>query len=348
LNLEGHLRKAFRRAAAQAKAKGPAESYCVFEELAKSNALRQKAAEARRQAEVAAEECLGADDGDDPVSEWTWRHWSAGGVVSVAFAGILACLSMGGEAYWWSVLLMLVGLTGVLVLSRALKAPAPANVLVAAADPKASSAGGGVRAKNRQAAKAARGRNHHPGSESTARKPRAAKRAADAAAKATATASKKAVRACAAASELWRRAKERLYVSERKKARARRASGGSGNAMLDAMGLGDRDPANSAWLPLTRRKDGADVETVGELLVSIELLPNALAQTLEAGSGRSEPNTNPELPPPVGRFDPSKALDPLCEKGFELEDIDVHGPYLRNKIDLPKTQFFRLFFTSVL
>jgi hypothetical protein len=97
--------------------------YCVFEELAKSDAQRQKAAEARRQAEVAAEECLEADDGDDPVSEWTRRHWLAGGALSVAFTVVLARLSTGGEVFWWSLLVMLVGLSGVLVVSGALNAP---------------------------------------------------------------------------------------------------------------------------------------------------------------------------------------------------------------------------------
>jgi hypothetical protein len=52
----------------------------------------------------------------------------------------------------------------------------------------------------------------------------------------------------------------------------------------------------------------------GEVLLSIEVLPAALANgSLLNGHGRADPNAHPELPPPLGRFDPTKAFDPFCQ-----------------------------------
>ena len=52
------------------------------------------------------------------------------------------------------------------------------------------------------------------------------------------------------------------------------------------------------WLPLeTPEGKGA-----GRLLVSCQLVPAKLVEKLEAGEGRSDPNQNPALPPPVGRL----------------------------------------------
>ncbi len=41
---------------------------------------------------------------------------------------------------------------------------------------------------------------------------------------------------------------------------------------------------------------------MGRVLISLELLPKALADKLPAGLGRGDPNTNPILPPPSGRL----------------------------------------------
>lgn len=38
------------------------------------------------------------------------------------------------------------------------------------------------------------------------------------------------------------------------------------------------------------------------MLITIEILPKTLADARPAGKGRSEPNTNPFLPPPTGRM----------------------------------------------
>jgi hypothetical protein len=40
----------------------------------------------------------------------------------------------------------------------------------------------------------------------------------------------------------------------------------------------------------------------GDVLISIEILPKEVADATPAGLGRSEPNANPYLPPPVGRM----------------------------------------------
>lgn len=44
-------------------------------------------------------------------------------------------------------------------------------------------------------------------------------------------------------------------------------------------------------------------KTQGKMEISIELLPQTVAQQLPAGFGRSDPNQNPFLPPPEGRFE---------------------------------------------
>jgi hypothetical protein len=53
--------------------------------------------------------------------------------------------------------------------------------------------------------------------------------------------------------------------------------------------------------------------SAGEVLLSIELMPKKTAESNDyaAGLGRSDPNTNPFLPTPLGRFDPSRLLDPI-------------------------------------
>ena len=47
---------------------------------------------------------------------------------------------------------------------------------------------------------------------------------------------------------------------------------------------------------------GADERHPPWLLVSVQLVPESKLEELPAGHGRSEPNTNPVLPKPVGRL----------------------------------------------
>lgn len=67
------------------------------------------------------------------------------------------------------------------------------------------------------------------------------------------------------------------------------------------------------WLPLSRPPSsrgaassnsygGYDTASPPMLLLSIQLVPAADAERLPAGHGRSEPNSNPVLPKPVGRL----------------------------------------------
>jgi hypothetical protein len=44
-------------------------------------------------------------------------------------------------------------------------------------------------------------------------------------------------------------------------------------------------------------------EKGGRVMCSLEILPKALAEIEKVGKGRDEPNVNPYLPPPVGRFE---------------------------------------------
>jgi hypothetical protein len=42
---------------------------------------------------------------------------------------------------------------------------------------------------------------------------------------------------------------------------------------------------------------------IGQVKLSLEILPKENAQTCKVGEGRNEPNINPYLPPPQGRFE---------------------------------------------
>lgn len=66
---------------------------------------------------------------------------------------------------------------------------------------------------------------------------------------------------------------------------------------------GLEDPDDADWLHLDKldHKTGTR-EPMGSILLSIEVLPLAMAETRPAGFGRSDPNSNPFLPQPVGRL----------------------------------------------
>lgn len=77
------------------------------------------------------------------------------------------------------------------------------------------------------------------------------------------------------------------------------------------LGMGD-DPEDASWLTLTTRDaTTGDRIRAGELLVSIEILPLALANARAAGLGRSEPNNFPFLPEPADRLHLSAMWNPL-------------------------------------
>ena len=66
-------------------------------------------------------------------------------------------------------------------------------------------------------------------------------------------------------------------------------------------GWGETDPKDSSWLFMDRLDhETGQREPMGRLCVSLSLLPLSMAEVNPVGSGRSEPNTNPYLPPPTG------------------------------------------------
>jgi len=69
----------------------------------------------------------------------------------------------------------------------------------------------------------------------------------------------------------------------------------------EGLGFGP-DPPFSGWIKL---------ENVGEVCMGIEIIPEKYVAKLPAGDGRSAPNSNPELPEPEGRLDPSRMINPL-------------------------------------
>jgi len=55
------------------------------------------------------------------------------------------------------------------------------------------------------------------------------------------------------------------------------------------------------WIKCEKSK-GAKLEDCGKILVSFEIVPKELATLCPVGHGRSSPNQNPFLPPPIGRI----------------------------------------------
>jgi hypothetical protein len=59
---------------------------------------------------------------------------------------------------------------------------------------------------------------------------------------------------------------------------------------------------NKFWINCNRRTKKGDLERGGRIQVSFEIVPLEQAEACEAGEGRSEPNVDPYLPPPIGRM----------------------------------------------
>jgi hypothetical protein len=87
----------------------------------------------------------------------------------------------------------------------------------------------------------------------------------------------------------------------------------------------EHNKENKFWLTMKRpNKDGISMEKTGAVLISIEAMPKWKADICKVGLGRDEPNCNPYLPPPFGRFEWS--LNP-----FKMFNQCV-GPKMRSKI----------------
>eukprot|EP01017_Pseudomicrothorax_dubius_P045811 TRINITY_DN7982_c0_g1_i1.p1 TRINITY_DN7982_c0_g1~~TRINITY_DN7982_c0_g1_i1.p1 ORF type:complete len:406 (+),score=138.25 TRINITY_DN7982_c0_g1_i1:307-1524(+) len=63
------------------------------------------------------------------------------------------------------------------------------------------------------------------------------------------------------------------------------------------------------WLKCKGTDEKGQLTDRGEILVSMELIPKSAADLSKVGQGRSEPNQNPFLPPPIGRL--KLSLNPL-------------------------------------
>ncbi|MCO5112309.1 MAG: hypothetical protein M9929_15960 [Burkholderiaceae bacterium] len=81
----------------------------------------------------------------------------------------------------------------------------------------------------------------------------------------------------------------------------------------------DVHPEHAQWLKLLQHTMGAGgtkEEVTGEILVTVELLPAAVATKYPAGFGRSAPNMHPTLPAPAGRLrctlNPCTCMYQLC------------------------------------
>lgn len=57
------------------------------------------------------------------------------------------------------------------------------------------------------------------------------------------------------------------------------------------------------WLPLKRINSQGQAIRTGSVEVSLEILPKWKADICKVGDKRDEPNVNPYLPPPTGRFE---------------------------------------------
>lgn len=75
-------------------------------------------------------------------------------------------------------------------------------------------------------------------------------------------------------------------------------------------GYGDAIADDAEWLQMTYldRRSNKSLDR-GKLAVSISIVPESEAVSRPVGTGRDEPNNNPYLPPPVGRF--SFSFNPL-------------------------------------
>lgn len=77
------------------------------------------------------------------------------------------------------------------------------------------------------------------------------------------------------------------------------------------------------WVPLKRKNEKGDLVDGGKLQISFEILPIDKANACEVGEGRGDPNFDPFLPPPIGRFrwslNPFSMAGQMCGPEFKRE-----------------------------
>jgi len=99
--------------------------------------------------------------------------------------------------------------------------------------------------------------------------------------------------------------KEKQRIQKIKKEKEKKADGEEVEKLVGSMkelcGLGE-DPPNSRWIKLMRKNADGEEEEVGQVAVSLTIMPKSLAETCPAGFGRNDPNNDPYLPGPTGRL----------------------------------------------
>ncbi|KAK1944253.1 Myoferlin [Phytophthora citrophthora] len=93
-------------------------------------------------------------------------------------------------------------------------------------------------------------------------------------------------------------ATRKLAKAQKDEAEAEAALSG----LLDFVGLG-RLPDDAEWIPIyfTDREAAVAME-MGQIGISLQIVPEDEAETSPVGKGQNPPNLNPYLPPPVGRM----------------------------------------------
>ncbi len=81
---------------------------------------------------------------------------------------------------------------------------------------------------------------------------------------------------------------------------------------------------DSFWVPVSKADENGVMKEMGQVRISLDVVPQDLAEQSKVGDARSDPNQNPYLPPPVGRI--SFTLNP-----FKML-AQLVGPELRRKI----------------
>jgi hypothetical protein len=116
--------------------------------------------------------------------------------------------------------------------------------------------------------------------------------------------------------------KTRMQIFEddeetRKKKKATSDDDAAVRKIKEASGLwDDGDPPDSKWLKLESLDHKTNTRNyMGEVCVSLELVPAEVSNKQPVGNGRSSPNNSPYLPPPAGRLsfslNPFKVLNDL-------------------------------------
>ena len=83
-----------------------------------------------------------------------------------------------------------------------------------------------------------------------------------------------------------------------------------------------QDKYDKFWVPVFKQEEG-EREQAGEVQISFELVPQESAEACKVGEGRDEPNIDPYLPPPIGRFEwswnPCTLIARTCGPAFRMK-----------------------------